>query len=92
MMFDDISASLSDLVQLAGIFIGLGVIYGKITSLDKRVEQHNKVVERVFKLEENVGKNDVGVINQKVSDLDRRVSNIETKECNNVCLNNHKTF
>lgn len=92
MVFENISASLSDLMQLASIFIGLGVIYGKITSLDKRVEKHNKVIERVFKLEENIGKNDVNVINQKVSDLDRRITNMETKECNNVCLNSHKTF
>lgn len=83
MIFENISISLAEIIQLAGIFIGLGVIYGKITSLDKRVEKHNKVVERVFKLEENIGKNDVGVINQKVTDLDRRVTNIETEECNN---------
>lgn len=92
MMFENISISLAEIVQLAGIFIGLGVIYGKITSLDKRVEKHNKVVERVFKLEENIGGNDVGVINQRVTELDRRMTNIETKECNNICLNNHKTF
>lgn len=84
MIFENISISLAEIIQLAGIFIGLGVIYGKITSLDKRVEKHNKVVERVFKLEENIGGNDVGVINQKVTDLDRRVTNIETKECNNI--------
>lgn len=92
MIFENISISLAEIVQLAGIFIGLGVIYGKITSLDKRVEKHNKVVERVFKLEENIGGNDVGVINQKVTELDRRMTNIETKECNNICPNNHKTF
>lgn len=92
MIFENISISLAEIVQLAGIFIGLGVIYGKITSLDKRVEKHNKVVERVFKLEENIGGNDVGVINQRVTELDRRMTNIETKECNNICLNNHKTF
>ncbi len=92
MVFENISASLSDIIQIASILIGLGATYGRITSLDKRVEKHNKVIERVFRLEESVGKNDVNVLSQKISDLDRRVTNIEAEECNNVCLNNHKTF
>jgi hypothetical protein len=92
MVFENISASLSDIIQIASILIGLGATYGRITSLDKRVEKHNKVIERVFKLEESVGKNDVNVLSQKISDLDRRVTNIEAEGCNNICLNNHKTF
>lgn len=93
MLIENASLSLSEVIQVGSILIGIGVIYGKITALTKQVEKHNKVVERVYKLEDNISDYDIGALAQRVKDIDHRVSRIEKaseKGCNNVCVNNHK--
>jgi uncharacterized protein Yka (UPF0111/DUF47 family) len=68
------------LLSLAGTLIGsiFGILAAnkltnyKIEQLEKKVEKHNQVIERVFKLE---GRADV--IEQEIADDERRLNKLE---------------
>lgn len=67
-------------LSLIGTFIGsLGGILAankltnyRIEQLEKKVEKHNQVIDRVYKLETNreVIKEDIQVMNHRISDLE----------------------
>lgn len=68
------------LLSLAGTLGGsvLGILAAnkltnyRIEQLEKRVEQHNKVIERVYKLEKNeaVFEEEIKVANHRIDDLE----------------------
>ena len=68
------------IISFAGTLIGTagGIIAsGKLTQyrleqLEKKVEKHNKVIERVYKLEQydEVEKEQIRVINHRIDDLE----------------------
>lgn len=90
-MFDLSNVSLSTLLEIGGILIGLGMIYGRIVSLEKKVDKHNNVIERVYHIESNIGETDIGALKQHVQDMDARIDKVEQKGCNNTCLNASRT-
>lgn len=45
--------SLDIVIYLIGLAATAGTIIARISALEKKVEKHNNVVERVFKLEES---------------------------------------
>ena len=62
---------------LAGSFAGI-ITSGKltnyrITELEKKVEKHNQVIDRVYKLEQAdaVEEEEIKVINHRISDLEQ---------------------
>lgn len=68
------------LISLAGTLIGslLGVIATarlttyRIEQLEKKVDKHNQVIDRVYKLEQKdaVEEKEIKVINNRISDLE----------------------
>lgn len=63
---------LSLLGTALGTFGGTKLMAYRIEQLEKRVDKHNNVIERVYKLEENeaVTKEQVKVINHRIDDLE----------------------
>ena len=55
-----------------GSFGGVRVISYRIEQLEKKVEKHNNVIERVYKLEETEA-----VQNEKISVANRRIYELE---------------
>lgn len=55
-----------------GSFGGVRVISYRIEQLEKKVEKHNNVIERVYKLEETEA-----VQNEKISVANRRIDELE---------------
>ena len=76
-MSETIIVSLISLIgTLGGTFGGI-LVANKLTNyrieqLEKRVEKHNNVIERVYELEkrDEVEKEEIKVINHRVSDLE----------------------
>ncbi len=71
-----ISVIISGLFTLVGTFGGI-IASSKLTAyrieqLEKKVEKHNQVVERVYKLEQDTAviNEDIKVINDKFDDLE----------------------
>ncbi len=60
------------LITLVGILTSNKLSNYRIEQLEKKVEKHNKVVERVYALEtdEAVIKNDIKVANHRIDDLE----------------------
>ena len=57
-----------------GSFSGLRLMSYRIEQLEKRVEKHNSVIERVYRLEEKDAIHDeqMRVANHRIEDLERR--------------------
>lgn len=57
-----------------GSFSGLRLMSYRIEQLEKRVEKHNSVIERVYRLEEKDAIHDeqMRVANHRIDDLERR--------------------
>lgn len=57
-----------------GSFSGLRLMSYRIEQLEKRVEKHNGVIERVYRLEEKDAIHDeqIRVANHRIADLERR--------------------
>ena len=66
-------AVLSFAGTLVGSFGGMQLIKYRIQELEKRVDKHNNVIERMYKLEENEAVQDekIRVINHRISDLEK---------------------
>ena len=76
-MSETIIVSLISLIGTLGGTLGGILVSNKLTNyrieqLEKKVEQHNKVVERVYELEkrDEVEKEEIRVINHRVADLE----------------------
>ena len=63
---------LSLLGTVLGSFGGMKLMTYRIEQLEKRVDKHNNVIERVYKLEENeaVVKEQIKVVNNRIKDLE----------------------
>ena len=64
------------LIQLVVYGVSIGVIYGTVKTrlnyIEKKLDKHNNVVERVYKLEQ-----DQAVIMEKQSVANHRIHNLE---------------
>lgn len=64
------------LLSLGGTFIGsfsgMRLMSYRIEQLEKRVDKHNNVIERVYRLEENDAVQDekIKVVNHRIEDLE----------------------
>lgn len=58
--------------SLGGILVSNNLTNYRIEQLEKKVEKHNKVIDRVYELEkrDEVEKEEIKVINHRVSDLE----------------------
>ena len=75
-----IGAGMSLVGTLAGTFGGILVsnkltVY-RIEQLEKKVEKHNSVIERVFRLEDNDK-----LLEEKISVANHRISDLESRRC-----------
>lgn len=61
--------------SLAGVFATSRLSNYRIEQLEKKVDKHNNLVERVFKLEQTET-----VINNKIKTADHRIADLESKE------------
>lgn len=51
-------------ITIIGFCIIIGVYKQKIEALEKKVDKHNNVIERVFRIEENVRHIDIGALQE----------------------------
>lgn len=51
-------------ITIIGFCIIIGVYKQKIEALEKKVDKHNNVIERVFRIEENVRHVDIGALQE----------------------------
>jgi hypothetical protein len=68
-----IIAILGCLGSIAGSFGGFKLIAYRVEQLEKKVEKHNGVIERVYKLEQEQAVQDekIAVANHRIDDLER---------------------
>lgn len=68
-----IIAALGFLGSLAGSFGGFKLISYRVEQLEKKVEKHNGVIDRVYKLEQEQAVNveKIAVANHRIDDLER---------------------
>lgn len=73
-MSEIIIAVCSLLGTAAGSFGGMRLMSYRIEQLEKRVDKHNSVIERVYRLEEKDAIHDeqMRVANHRIADLERR--------------------
>lgn len=66
----------SVLVQFGGILINSKLTNYRIEQLEKEVQKHNNLVERVYKLEQDaaVQEEKIAVANHRIDDLERSTS------------------
>ena len=67
-----IVALLSLLGTFIGSFSGIKLIQYRIQQLEKKVEMHNKVIERVYKLEQHEA-----VVDEKLEVANHRINDLE---------------
>lgn len=62
--------------SLGGILVANKLTNYRVEQLEKKVEKHNQVVERVYKLEQAdaVHNEEIKVANHRIEDLERKVS------------------
>lgn len=74
MVSEIIIAVCSLLGTAAGSFGGMRLMSYRIEQLEKRVDKHNNVIERVYRLEEKDAIHDeqMRVANHRIADLERR--------------------
>lgn len=62
--------------SLGGILVANKLTNYRVEQLEKKVEKHNQVVERVYKLEQSdaVRNEEIKVANHRIEDLERKVS------------------
>ena len=84
----EFSFDLGQMITLLGVALSAGVLIGRINALEKKVEKHNNLVERLYKVETNLGDIDVGVLNERVhenalaiEEMKKGVSNSCLKKC-----------
>ena len=70
-----IIASLGFIGSLLGSFGGMKLMAYRLEQLEKKVEKHNGVIERVYKLEQEhaVDMEKIAVANHRIEDLERAV-------------------
>lgn len=54
MNISTIISLISCCITVAAVFINIGTYKQELRDLEKKVDKHNNVIERVFRLEENV--------------------------------------
>ena len=64
----------------SGIVVGTKLINYRIEQLEKKVDKHNQVIDRVYKLEQNdaVYTEKIRVANHRIDDLEKQVTNKST--------------
>lgn len=86
MTLAEIISIVASLLSIASVGIGVGKIQQKVTDLEKSVDKHNNVIERVFRIEDNIGHIDIGVLKAEQKHLIEDVKQI--KEDLQKCQNN----
>lgn len=70
------------IIQLGATIAGVGVMYGTIKTrlnyLEKKLDKHNNVVERMYKAE-----TDIAVLQKENKVADHRIADLEEKESEN---------
>lgn len=63
----------SFLATFAGIIVNSKLVNFRIEQLEKKVEKHNQVIDRVYKLEQSdaVENEEIKVINHRIVDLEQ---------------------
>lgn len=66
----------------SGIVVGTKLINYRIEQLEKKVDKHNQVIDRVYKLEQRdaVVDEEIKVANHRISDLEEQTHQISTKK------------
>ena len=61
--------------SLGGILVANKLTNYRVEQLEKKVEKHNQVVERVYKLEQDgaVRNEEIKVANHRIEDLERKI-------------------
>lgn len=79
-MFETIIVSVISLIgtlagSLGGILVANKLTNYRVEQLEKKVEKHNQVVERVYKLEQQdaIHTEEIKVANHRIDDLERKV-------------------
>ncbi len=64
----------------SGIVVGTKLINYRIEQLEKKVDKHNQVIDRVYKLEQNdaVYTEKIRVANHRIDDLEKQVTTKST--------------
>ena len=62
--------------SLGGILVANKLTNYRVEQLEKKVEKHNQIIERVYKLEQQdaVTQEEIKVANHRIDDLERKVS------------------
>ncbi len=70
----------SALGTFAGIFINTKLTNYRIEQLEKKVEKHNNLIERVYRLEQNeaVTAEKIAVANHRIGDLEQQLEKSES--------------
>lgn len=67
------------IIQLGGTIAGIGIVYGTIKTrlhyLEKKLDKHNNVVERIYMAEK-----DIAVLKQENRVTSHRITDLEEKE------------
>ncbi len=66
----------------SGIVVGTKLINYRIEQLEKKVDKHNQVIDRVYKLEQRdaVVDEEIKVANHRISDLEEQTHQTSTKK------------
>lgn len=67
----------SSILSLITVGIGMGKFSQKVTNLEKSVDKHNNVIERVFRLEDNIGHTDIGVLRSEQKHLKEDIGQLK---------------
>lgn len=73
----------SAIITLLTVGIGLGKFSQKVENLEKKVDKHNNVIERVFRIESNIDHVDIGVLEANQKHLEDKVNQLQEdfKKC-----------
>lgn len=62
MTLAEIISIVASVLSIISVGVGVGKIQQKVADLEKSVDKHNNVIERVFRIEDNIGHTDIGAL------------------------------
>ena len=85
MTIAEIISIIASILSIISVGIGVGKIQQKVVDLEKSVDKHNNVIERVFRLEVNIGHIDIGVLKAEQKHLTETVKKLQEdiQKCQN---------
>lgn len=68
---------ITSIMSLITVGISMGKFFQKVADLEKSVDKHNNVIERVFRLEDNIGHTDIGVLRSEQKHLKEDIEQLK---------------